>query len=94
MTLLIQLFNEILFLFFFFFDGKRINLDLLNKPKNTIKTILTKVETTAQSFRGEGKREGGGQGEGEEEGVGQGEGEGENTFPLVFLLFCYFISIF
>ena len=24
-------------IFFFFFDGKRINLDLLNKPKNTIK---------------------------------------------------------
>ena len=44
----------------FFFDEKRINLNLLNKPKNTLKTILTKGESTAQSFRGEGKREGGG----------------------------------
>ena len=59
----------------FFFDGKRINLDLLNKPKNTLKTILTKVASTAQSFRGEGEREGGGQCEGEEEGEGQGGGE-------------------
>ena len=58
----------------YFFDGKRINLDLLNKPKNTLKTILTKVKSTAQSFRGEGEREGGGQCEGEEEGEGQGGG--------------------
>ena len=64
---------------FFFFDGKRIDLDLLNKPKNTLKTILTKVESTAQSFRGEGEREGGGQCEGEEEGEGQGGGEGGRT---------------
>ena len=61
---------------FLFFDGKRINLDLLNKPKNTLKTILTKVESTAQSFWGEGEREGGGQCEGEEEGEGQGGGRG------------------
>ena len=59
----------------FFFDGKRINLDLLNNPKNTIKTILTKVGSTAQSFWGEGKEEGGGQGGGEGEGKGR-EGVG------------------
>ena len=35
------------------------------------------MESTAQSFRGEGKREGGRQGEGKEEGGGQGGGEGE-----------------
>ena len=46
----------------FFFDGKRIDLNLLKKPKNTYKTILTKVEATAQSLWGEGKREGGRQG--------------------------------
>ena len=34
------------------------------------------MESTAQSFRGEGRREGGGQGEGEEEGGGQGGGRG------------------
>ena len=47
-----------------FFDEKRINLGLLNKLKNTIKTILTKGESTAQSFQGEGKREGRRKGEG------------------------------
>ena len=60
----------------FYFEEKRINLNLLNTKKYN-KTILTKVASTAQSFWG-GEEGGGRQGEGKE---GGGQGGGRCCFP-------------
>ena len=75
---------------FFFFDGKRINLDLFNKIKKYFKTITSKGEITAPQTIWWGRGEGEGRAREESGGgfgaFGRGEGGGGGQDSLSFFL--------